>query len=375
MAASTISTAAFAGLGRRGLRNKLRFYCVIGVLSARLLFELGLRPFVADAYHPGPFPVRTIRNYYEGLAVAHFEPDGLGQLGNRLTGNQPISGAPEVLIVGDSHVAAYSVRDQDTMGAVVERLSRASGQPLNVRQYGWPGANAGTFLAAADSLLQARNPAWVAVVLNPYNIGVNALMARDWRMEVAPDYSLRLIHGPLQHQTAFRETLVQWMGHSALALALWRRLGVIWSRRALGSGTAETILEQHDSRFAEEAARVPRATVLALKKSYGPRLIVIYAPPVGVDDLEPVETELRNVCAEQGVAFLSVQQALAKAPGAAAGTSESSSEASAVSDLHHARTAGGACAAHSVADRQKLEPVHQLAAGDSTTSRAEPGLI
>jgi len=311
MAASSISTAApRTRPTRRAFKKKRRFLGAIGVLSAGLLFELGLRPFVADAYHPGPFPVRTIRNYYEGFAVAHFETGGLGEIGNRLTGNQPLSGAPEGLIVGDSHVVAYSVRDQDTMGAVVERLSRSSGRPLNVRQYGWPGANAGTFLAAAGSLLQARNPTWVAVVLNPYNIGVNALTAHDWRMEVAPDYSVRLIHRSSPRQIAFRETLVQWVGHSALALALWRRLGVIWSRRALESGTASTILERHDSRLAEETARVPRATVMALKKSYGTRLIIIYAPPVAVDDVEPVETELRNVCAEQGVAFLSVQRAL-----------------------------------------------------------------
>jgi hypothetical protein len=313
MAASRISRAApLIDPTRRAFRKKHRFRCAIGVLSAGLLFELGLRPFVADAYHPGPFPVRTIRNYYEGLAVAHFEPDGLGQLGNRLTGNRPVPGAPEGLIVGDSHVAAYSVRDQDTMGAVVERLSRVSGQPLNVRQYGWPGANAGTFLAAADSILQARNPAWVAVVLNPYNIGVNALTSHDWRMEVASDYSIRLIHGPYPHRTALQEVLLQWTRRSALALALWRRLGLIRSRLVLGNGIAEAILEKHDSCLAQEATRVPRATLLALKKSYGLRLIIIYAPPVALDDVEPVETELRSLCAEQGVAFLSVREALVR---------------------------------------------------------------
>jgi hypothetical protein len=311
MADSLVSrTDPLVGPAGRARRRKRRLHCVIGILSAGLLFELVLRPFVADAYYPGQVPVRTIRNYYEGLAVAHFEPDGLAELGNRLTGNPPLSGAPEGLIVGDSHVVAYSVRDQDTMGAVVERRSRASGRPLNIRQYGWPGTNAGTFLAAASSLLQARNPAWVAVVLNPYNIGVNALTARDWRMEVSPDYSVRLIHGPFPRQTPFRETLIQWTGRSALALAVWRRLGVISSRRAMESGTASTISGQHDSLLAEEAARVPRATVLALKKSYGVRLIIIYAPPVALDDVEPVETELRNVCVEQGVAFLSVERAL-----------------------------------------------------------------
>jgi hypothetical protein len=43
---------------------------------------------VADTYHSGPF-----------------------------TGSQPLPGAPEGLIVGDSHIVAYSVRDQDAMGA------------------------------------------------------------------------------------------------------------------------------------------------------------------------------------------------------------------------------------------------------------------
>jgi hypothetical protein len=314
MAASPTSRAApLTGPARRALKKKRRFLGVIGVLTAGLLFELGLRPFVADTYHPGPFPVRTIRNYYEGLAVAHFEPDGLGQLGNRLTGNQPVSGAPEVLIVGDSHVAAYSVRDQDTMGAVVERLSRASDQPLNVRQYGWPGANVPTFLAAAGSLLQARHPAWAAVVLNSYNIGADALMkSHDWHMEVASDYSIRLIHGTYLRQTAFRDRLVRWTGRSALALALWRRVGVISSRGTPESGAAATILEQHDSRLAEEAARVPRATVLALKKAFGTRLFIVYAPAVHQDDVEPLETELQSLCAEEGVAFLSVQEALAR---------------------------------------------------------------
>jgi hypothetical protein len=282
------------------------------VLAAGLLFELGLRPFVEDSYHPGAFPVREIRNYYEGLAVAHFEPDGLGQLGNRLTGNPHLSGAPEGLIVGDSHVVAYSVRDQDTMGSVIERLSRASGRSLNVRQYGWPGANAGTFLVAADSLLKARNPHWVAIVLNSYNIGVNALISNDWRMEVAQDYSVRLIHSPSRRRTAFGETLLQWTGSSALALALLRRLGLIRGRMALYSGSTSSILEPRDSRLAQEADRVPRATVLALKKAYGPRLLVVYAPSIGYDAVSPVETELRGLCAEQNVGFLSVREALAR---------------------------------------------------------------
>jgi hypothetical protein len=81
---------------------------------------------------------------------------------------------------------------------------------------------------------------------------------------------------------------------------------------ALYSGSTSSILEPRDSRLAQEADRVPRATVLALKKAYGPRLLVVYAPSIGYDAVSPVETELRGLCAEQNVGFLSVREALAR---------------------------------------------------------------
>jgi hypothetical protein len=287
--------------------------CALGVLCAGLFFELALRPFVEDSYGSGSSAVRTIRNYSEGLAVAHFETDGPGRLGSRLTGNPPLLRAPEGLIVGDSHVAAYSVRDRDTMGAVIERLSREAGHPLNVRQYGWPSANAPTFLAAADRLLRNRNPAWVAILINSYNIGANALVTRrDWRMEVASDYSVRLIPGTNSRRTTLRETLVQWTGRSVLGLAIWRRLGLIWGKFAPEDNVVKTNLEQSDLCLAEEATRVPRATVLALKQAYGTGLVIVYAPSGRPDAIEPVETELGGLCAEESVAFLSVREALAR---------------------------------------------------------------
>jgi hypothetical protein len=283
------------------------------VLAAGLLFELGLRPFVEDSFHPGQPSIRTIRNYFEGLAVAHFEPDGLGQLGNRITGNPQLPGALEGLIVGDSHVVAYSVRDQDTMGAVVERLSRASGHQLNVHQYGWHGANAPTFVATADSLGRARKPVWVAVVLNSYNISINALTPSDgWRFEVAPDYSIRLIPTTKPRQMASPDKPLDWLRRSVLALALRHRLGLLQAKRAGERTSADTTLAEQDLRLAEEAARVPRATVLALKRAYGARLLIVYTPAVGDDGVEPVEMELRDFCAEQHVAFLSVRAALAR---------------------------------------------------------------
>ncbi|HYM08849.1 MAG TPA: hypothetical protein VEU11_20020 [Terriglobales bacterium] len=306
-----ISKSAHAGAARGPRRNVGWFQCALGALAAAALFEIGLRPFVADSTRPGAVPVRTIRSYAEGIASAHFESDGLGPLGNRLTGNLPLPGAPEGLIVGDSHVVAYSVRDQDTMGAVAERLARASGHPLNVRQYGWPAANAPTFLAAADSLIQARKPAWVAIVLNSYNLGVNALLTVNaLAIEVSPDYSFRFIEAPASREPRLPQTLYFLTGRSVLALALWRRVGLIRNRLAGQISMTDTTVAQRDPRLKEEAARVPRAIVAAFKKAYGVRLIIVYTPAAGRDVVEPIEMELAGLCAEQGVSFVSTREAL-----------------------------------------------------------------
>ena len=113
-------------------------------------------------------------------------------------------------------MVAEGVRDEETMGAVVERLSRAVGYPLNVRQYGWAGGNAPAFLACAEALLHKRNPTWVAVILNAYNISIYALAgSKHWRMEVAPDYSFRLIDLRPAPRAAWRLRVSEWAGRSA----------------------------------------------------------------------------------------------------------------------------------------------------------------
>jgi hypothetical protein len=286
--------------------------CAAGVLAAGLLFELGLRPFVAGWNQPEG-PVRTIRSYYEGLSVAHFEPDGVGTYGNRLTGNPPLGGAPEGLIAGDSHVVAQAVRDEETMGAVIERLSRASGRPFNVRQYGWTSANAPTYLASAPVLI-ARNPAWVVVLLNAFNIGIAALTTtQNWRMEVEANDSFRLIDMRPSPAASRMQALRRAMGRSALALALWRRLGLI--RNAANSEEDATPPQRYDSRLAQEASRVPRITLLGLKRAYGARLVIVYAPyfpGTQYDKFDPIEQELLGLCAQNGVACISAREGLAR---------------------------------------------------------------
>src|SRR5579871_1124379 len=94
--------------------------CALGVAAAALLMDVGLRPFV-EGWNQTDGAVRTIRSYTEGWSVAHFQADGLGTFGNRLTGNPARAGAAEGVILGDSHVIGQAVRDDQTMGAVIER--------------------------------------------------------------------------------------------------------------------------------------------------------------------------------------------------------------------------------------------------------------
>jgi hypothetical protein len=302
MAASPLTNPSLAG-------------CVCGVLAAVFLFELGLRPFVGGGNRSAD-RIRTIRSYTEGFANAHFEPDGLGTYGNRLTGNPVLAGAPELVVLGDSHVIAQAVRDEETMGAVIERLSRAQGHPLNVRQYGWSSANAPTFLAVAPSLLKARHPSWVVVVLNAANIGVNALTTRqNWRMEMAPDGSVRLIDMRPGPPTRWQRTR-QEIGRSSLALAVWRRIGQIQNRAgAFEDFNGSINRSSSDAQLAQEAARVPGLTVRGLQQAYGSGLMVVYAPMFSgthYDLADPMEQELLGLCAENGVWCLSMRDPLAR---------------------------------------------------------------
>lgn len=288
--------------------------CAAGVLLAAALFELGLRPFVAGWNLPAG-PVRTIRNYSEGFSVAHFSPDGLGTYGNRLTGNQLLPGAPEGVIVGDSHVIAQAVRDEETMGAVVERLSRSAGRPLNVHQYGWSSANAPTYLGAAQELLAARHPNWVAVVINSY-FAVHALTSRrNWSMAMNPDgsYTLADVRPPAAMNRPL--TLRQQMGHSTLALALFHRMETIWKTSAQIERLEESErFEREDHQVAAETARVPRAAILGLKRAYAARLMVVYTPEFfGADysTAEPLEQEILKLCAEQSMVCFSTRKAMA----------------------------------------------------------------
>jgi hypothetical protein len=70
-------------LGSLASRPDKRWHvsCALGILAAAMVFEVGLRPFVADANYPA-VAIRTNRNYTEGFSIAHYEANPLSPLGN-----------------------------------------------------------------------------------------------------------------------------------------------------------------------------------------------------------------------------------------------------------------------------------------------------
>ena len=116
------------------------------------------------------------------------------------------------------------------------------------------------------------------------------------------------------------QSLRQQVGRSALALALWRRFGLIQNQASneksfVQRDLVQRDLEQGDPQLALDAARVPRITVRGLKKAYGPRLLIVYSPAffgTRYDSVEPPEREILALCVQEGVACLSVRDALAQ---------------------------------------------------------------
>jgi hypothetical protein len=83
---------------------------ICGGAAALLVFELGLRPFYGETYTQR---ITTVRQYEEGITTAHYVRDDPEAYSWRVTGNAPIEGAPEVLIVGDSYIFARQAGRRD----------------------------------------------------------------------------------------------------------------------------------------------------------------------------------------------------------------------------------------------------------------------
>jgi hypothetical protein len=290
--------------GRFGVRPGLKqwLYTALGVIVGLIAVDLSLYPFVASWYWPRG-PIRTIRAYGEGIAESHFVPDGFGTYGHRLTGNAPVAGAPTVMILGDSHVVQDSVSDRETVGSVVERLSRSDQRPVNVRQYGWYETAAPTFIAEAPALLKHCQPAKVVVLMNYTDLSSEVFNGQYWQMKPNGDGAFRLIDvRPPKVETPDEFSFRDLAGASRLLVAGRRR-----AFRILETAKAAPI----GSGVAADLSGIAPASVQGLKAAYGDRLLIVFTPICHADCSDKPddrESALLQACEEQSVRCVSIRK-------------------------------------------------------------------
>ena len=267
-----------------------------GVGAALLLAECTLRLFATGATLNGLPEGETYRQYSEGIATSHFRDDT-----SRETGNPILPNAPNVLILGDSHVPAVQIEDDETMGSVLERLARSQGIPLNVRQFGWSGQGYGVArtLAFGPELATRFAAERIIVVLSEgamRTYPVDPAAAAALAAEAPP--SVRNLN-PLQ-QIERRVAHYSVLVHLLYVRALEEQ-GRISAELDSAPIQDPCVHQEGDS----------RAQVIAdLKHAFGTRLFVLYAPDIGLDSDDVPdcwESLLLPQCRQLGVRCVSLR--------------------------------------------------------------------
>ncbi len=238
-----------------------------------------------------------IRNFREGLAKSHFGANGL-----RLTGNPQIAGAPDVLIVGDSHVEAFQVADEQTMGAVLERSLRAEGKQWNVLQYGWSGADGPDYVYVAPLLLEKFPSKRIFLIMNDGDFGSTAgetarLVERNGEV-VAEGLEPDAVRG---RAPSYGGRLARELKESGLIYASALRFQLdIKPQLAEHNASAQ----DGDMLAKEASGNAMDLIVRGLKESYGEKLYILYTPaqPFSADaPEEPQERALLAECKAKGI--------------------------------------------------------------------------
>ena len=284
-----------------------------GVVAGLTLFELGLRPLATAELPPIARPVAdgldspvvTTRQLEEGIAESNFSSAGA-----RLTGNPALTGAPVVVLLGDSHVVAREISDGATMGAWVERLARRDNYVLNVRQYGWRGASPPQYLLVSRDVLKRWNPVQVVVILDGDDLGADPLNRQFPRMRIGSDDAVEIVQspdsdvaaaGPRQLSTLATLSRIRWRHVLERAPKNWR---TFLNAPVELRGPAPT---------AAMIEAVPRAAVKALAQAYGAGLLVVYTADVrvtGGEKADEGEERLLAACAQQHVRCVSMRQTM-----------------------------------------------------------------
>jgi hypothetical protein len=273
-----------------------------GVVFALLLSEISLRPWAGQLYRfdVQPLsadriqsPTKIVRYYGEGIATSHFSPSRA-----RLTGRVPVASAPWIVIMGDSFVEGLQINDSETMGAVVERLAPAS-DPVNVRQYGWPGASPPKYVMEGPNVLRLWNPSMVAVIANANGFRTAALDTHWTKAQIRGDNFLIQPVSPDRLTLPVRVWFA--MRHSALFEVVTSRLVLDIAPEIPGVHTFHSTAEAAQ-RTPSDAEVLPMMVRL-LKETYGDRLFLVYAaePSLTSTQPEPEETDTLLQCRMQGV--------------------------------------------------------------------------
>jgi hypothetical protein len=274
------------------------FFCGAGV--AVLAAELLLHPISGKYETPAEI---EIRNFREGQASTHFLPNGL-----RLTGNPQIPGARAVLIIGDSHVEAFQIPDDQTMGARLEDKLRASGKQWNAWQYGWSGAEGADYIFAAPMFLEKFPTPYIFLTMNDgdfrTNLGEQARISDHSGTVVAEGLVPNAIRG---REPSFGGHLARKMKESGLiygaALRFQLDLKPQWKEH---TASAQDAFPPNGASSVELMEMIVRG----LKQQYGDKLRIVYMPPQpfsASEPLEPAESLLMAQCQAQGVQCRSIR--------------------------------------------------------------------
>jgi hypothetical protein len=291
---------------------------VAGLIGGTLVLELVLRVFATPGFVPVPriaadsfgAPAVVHRQIEEGVAAARFT-----KFGARLTGNLPLRSRPPVVILGDSYVVAEQVEDGETMGAELERIARANGLPLDVRQYGWSGASPAQYLYVADEARHRWGPRRV-IELTDNDLDFNALMLASPRLRVDSTGAARIVGAPIDTSPLppRKSVLVMLLRHrwENVRRRLPRFIRSPW-RATEATPDSSAAAPRESAPDSSELARTPAAVVGALAGAYGEALSLIYIATVSVDgDSVPstIERQFLDACARHRVDCASTRDAM-----------------------------------------------------------------
>jgi hypothetical protein len=280
------------------------FLCGCGL--ALIFMELVLHNFAGKFEYSSGYEQRS---YREGIARSHFSSDGL-----RLTGNAQIARAPCVLILGDSHVEAFQVRDEETMGSLLERRLRAEGKQWNVLQYAWSGADGPDYVYAAPVVLDRYHPSRIFLVMNAGDFGSTvtdyARLAERNGEVVAEPVTPGSVRG---RPPSFGGKRSRKLKESGLLYAAAVRFSLdilpLLTERKANAQEGDLVSTPASPKNVELIVR-------GLKAAYGDRLSILYTPEQPFSAQEPPELQEADLladCKAEGMVCESLRGEMIKA--------------------------------------------------------------